>query len=763
MPNNERLGAAFDIDVTNLKAGLAQANRLIRESESEFKAAAAGMDDWSKSEEGLSAKIKSLNSITEVQRKKVDALQEEYDRLVNEGLDPASREAVELRTKINNETAALSKNEAELSKQTKALAELEDASDAAGDAVEKTGDAAKEAGDGFTIGKGAIAGFIANGLSSLVGACKDAISTVFGLAESTREYRTELAKIQTAAGTAGVSTDYIKDKWHDMAAVLGDEGAIGEGLNNIMAAGFTTNDAIDEVAKHLEGAAIKFKDTLKFEGLSDGLQETLATGKAVGPFSELLERSGVNLETFDEGLAKCKTSAEQQNYVLQQLSKLGLADVSASYREQNGDIIAANKETLAYTDTQAKLGEIIEPLTTKFTQLKTQGLQWLIDTGLPALKTGWGWIKDNIPTITTVMGGLTAAWLAFGGAQKIVDGWNKLVAISQTALNAVMNANPIGLIILAITALVAAFVTLWNNCEAFRNFWIGLWDNIKVAAQAVADWFVNAWSSVGTFFTDLWAGLQNAVFSVIEWIKENWQTLLLFITNPIAGVFKYLYDNFEGFRNTVNNVVSSVKKFFSDMWTGFTNGAKKAWSGVKDTFSKVASFFGDVFGKAWQKVKDVFSVGGKIFDGIKDGIITTFKTVVNAIIRGINKIVKLPFEGLNKILSKLQDISVAGVSPFSWLSWRAPVPQLPELATGGVVNRATAAIIGEDGAEAVMPLEKNTGWIKALAKEIAAEQGQGLVIHQTNNYKQAYESPIEKYKSRQQLFAVARQIKAGAF
>ena len=123
---NETLGASFSIDVTNLKAGLAQANRLIKESESEFRAAAAGMDDWTQSEEGLTARINTLNSTTEIQRKKVAALQSEYDRLVANGLDPASREAVELRTKINNETTALNKNEAELKKQTKALEDLGD-------------------------------------------------------------------------------------------------------------------------------------------------------------------------------------------------------------------------------------------------------------------------------------------------------------------------------------------------------------------------------------------------------------------------------------------------------------------------------------------------------------------------------------------------------------------------------------------------------------------------------------------------------------
>ncbi|MCQ2077016.1 MAG: hypothetical protein MJZ20_08365 [Bacteroidaceae bacterium] len=143
---SERLGASFEIDVTNLKAGLTQANRLIKESKSEFKAAAAGMDDWSKSEAGLNAKIHSLTDVTEIQRKKVDALKQEYNRLIDEGLDPMSAQATNLRTKINNESAELSKNEAELAKNKAALANLATASDDAGESVDKAGEEAEKAG-----------------------------------------------------------------------------------------------------------------------------------------------------------------------------------------------------------------------------------------------------------------------------------------------------------------------------------------------------------------------------------------------------------------------------------------------------------------------------------------------------------------------------------------------------------------------------------------------------------------------------------------
>jgi hypothetical protein len=77
------------------------------------------------------------------------------------------------------------------------------------------------------------------------------------------------------------------------------------------------------------------------------------------------------------------------------------------------------------------------------------------------------------------------------------------------------------------------------------------------------------------------------------------------------------------------------------------------------------------------------------------------------------------------------------------------------LATGGVVRKATAAVIGEDGAEAVVPLEKNTGWIKKLAAEIAAQQQQSVVVNQTNNYSQAH-SRVELYKTKQATAAAVR-------
>lgn len=595
MSDNTRLGANFAIDTTDLKAGLAQANRLIRESESEFKAAAAGMDDWSKSEEGLNARIKSLNSITDVQRKKVDALQGEYDRLIAEGLDPTSRQATELRTKINNETAALNKNEAELKNQKKALEELADATEEAGDAADDT----SESFEGFE-GAGKVA---VGAIAAFTGACVAAIGSLLNLAESTKEYRAEMAKLNSAFDSAGLGADLAAKSYDTLYSVLGDSGKATE-ASMLLAQIAKDEQDLDKWNRILTGTFAQFGDSIPTEGLAEGIQATASMGEVQGVLADALEWQGVNLDEFNERLGTLQTEEERAALIQETLT--GLYGESAdAYRTNNAELIAANEATNALEKKQAELGETIQPLTTKFAELKTQALQWLIDTGLPAAREGFAWIKDNLPTIAIVVGGLTTAIVAQNAATKIkaitdlaASKGISVMTLAQQGLNAAMKANPIGLVITAVTALVAAFSYLWKHCEGFRNFWKG------------------------------------------------------FINGIISGV---------------NALIKGLNKFSID---------------VPD----------------W-----VPEFGGKKF-------------------------------GFN-------------------------IPMIPKLAKGGVVNEATLAMIGEDGKEAVMPLEKNTGWIKQLAKEISSEQGGNIVVN--NNFKQAYTSQREKYKAQQQLIAAVRLAKAG--
>lgn len=672
------IGIAFGADVTDLKEGLELANKQISNATKSFEKSTAGMKDWQKSIEGVEAKVKQLSDILVSQNRKLAGLKAEYKKVADEQ-GATSEAALKLQQQIKRQQSIVNQTQKEflnysdtLDKAKKGQIDLEKVSLKAGKAVKKTGDDAKDAGGGFTVATGAIATFIGNGLTALVRWGGNAIKTIAGLSESTREYRRTLATLDTAANDAGVNADKMRDKFTDLMGVFNDDASVTEGLNNLMAAGFDEKN-IDAITEQLEGAALKFKDTLKFEGVADGLQETLATGKAIGPFAELLERSGVNLETFDEGLGKATTSAEKQNYVLQELSKLGLADVSKNFREQNAEMIDAEKANVEYQNSIAELGKKAEPVMTKiregFTKILEKVLELVggvdldafgekideafdgfINEVLPAIVNGLKWILDNKDTLIAGIAGIGAAMMTMNVANMIMGVVKAFKAfkaaqegatIAQWLLNIAMNANPIGIIIALIAGLVTAFVVLWNKSEAFRNFWIGLWDKIKSIA--------------------------------------------------------------------------------SSAWKGLSDGAKKAWDGIKSVFSKVGSFFSTTFSNAWQKVKDIFSTGGKIFDGIKDGIVSAFKNIVNAIIRGINKVVSVPFNALNKVLDKIRDVEIAGFSPFKNLIKKISVPEIPELFRGGILKKGQVGLLEGKGGEAVIPLEKNLGWIKKIAAQMVKQ------------------------------------------
>ena len=187
--------------------------------------------------------------------------------------------------------------------------------------------------------------------------------------------------------------------------------------------------------------------------------------------------------------------------------------------------------------------------------------------------------------------------------------------------------------------------------------------------------------------------------------------------------------------SNIKNIFSNVGTFFTDTFTGAFEGVKQAfssigtffsgiWDGIKSVFGGVADWFGGVFTKAWTAVKNVFSTGGKIFDGIKDGILNGLKAVINGLIGGINKVISIPFKGINWALSKIREISILGNKPFGWID-TIDVPEIPKLARGGIVDSAQMFIAGEAGKEVVMPLENNTGWITQLAEKVSTRMPQG--------------------------------------
>lgn len=178
------------------------------------------------------------------------------------------------------------------------------------------------------------------------------------------------------------------------------------------------------------------------------------------------------------------------------------------------------------------------------------------------------------------------------------------------ALNAVMLANPIGLIIAAIAAVIALFVLLWNKCDWFRNFWIGLWEGIKSVVSAVIDWFKSIPEKVSNFIETIKEFFSNLPYYIgyaIGWIIGK---LIKFHTqdvpNFIIGVINWFKELPGKIWEVITNVVSKVGQWFSDMWN-------KAKTEVPKLINNIVKWFKELPGK-------MLEIGSNIVSGIWQGI-----------------------------------------------------------------------------------------------------------------------------------------------
>ena len=288
----------------------------------------------------------------------------------------------------------------------------------------------------------------------------------------------------------------------------------------------------------------------------------------------------------------------------------------------------------------------------------------------------------------------------------------------------------------AIIDAIPELITIWNeNAPALvKAIGEALIDNAPLLWETVKQ----VWSIILGELPNLFTSLVEGLYSIIKSALTAWKEIL----SPVTS---WIYDN----------IISPVGDFFGDMWEGFKDKASKAWEGVKSIFGKVADFFGEKFGDAWRTVKNIFSTGGKVFEGIKEGIERSFTSTVNAIIRGINKVVSIPFSNLNDVLDTLRNIEILGINPFENLIGNIAIPSIPELAKGGIVNNR-AFFAGEAGEEAVIPLENNTAGLKKIASLLASEMGMQKTENITYTFNQTNNSP--KALSRYEIYRQTRNL-----
>lgn len=267
------------------------------------------------------------------------------------------------------------------------------------------------------------------------------------------------------------------------------------------------------------------------------------------------------------------------------------------------------------------------------------------------------------------------------------------------------------------------------------SFWEKDWEKYFLTQTGNWNAFIAGIGILLEGFYQVFKGIIDLIVGLGKWlvgiftlnfdlISEGWKQMCDGLKEIFIGAFEIIFGAlltvlglikgvFLDILNWINKYLATpLINVFSNIWNGLLNGAKNAWNGVKSIFSTVSSFFKTTFTNAWTAVKNVFSTGGKIFDGIKDGIVDAFKTIVNSLIGGINKVISTPFNAINGMLNKIRNTDILGQKPFKGLWGQDPIsiPKIPKLAMGGIVNMpgrgvmVGSAIAGEAGAEGVIPL-----------------------------------------------------------
>jgi len=418
--------------------------------------------------------------------------------------------------------------------------------------------------------------------------------------------------------------------------------------------GKTPEQMLDMTIKALQGV----KDPAEKAALANDL-----LGKSGSELAPILNMSGTELDSY-------KQKAHDLGIVMSEDAIKAGDDFGDKMDDVKSSLGAAGNE----------IGLTVMPAVQGF-------LDWIL-ANMPAIKENFnaileaagdaiGWIQENMNWLIPVLATAVSLFVGF----KIVAGINTLMlafAVIQTEIttagglmNAVLAANPFGLIAIAIGVLIGIGVALWMN-----------WDTIKEKAAAL-------WAKIKEVFT----GIKDAISEKIQAAKDK-------VTEVFTGI-----------KDAISEKIQAAKDKVSEIFQGIKDDISEKVQGAKDKVMEVFDGIRDGIGERIQAAKDKVS---EIFQGIKDEIsekIQGAKDKVSEIIDDIKGLFNFQFEWPKL---KMPSFSITGsMNPLNWLRDGVPKLSVNWNAAGGIFSKptifGTAAGfqgVGEAGPEAIMPLSK---------------------------------------------------------
>lgn len=458
-----------------------------------------------------------------------------------------------------------------------------------------------------------------------------------------------------------------------------------------------------------------------FGGLSESEKaaaaESLVGKNAMSGFLALMNAAPADIDKLSNAIAKCDGTSQS------------MADTMQDNLAGQLTILKSQLEELAIS-----FGELLVPIIRSV----VSAIQGFVDK-LNSMDEG---TRKLILTIAAVVAALGPVLIVIGKVISAVGtimtvvpkiaGVIKTVKTAFAALNAVMLANPIVLIIAAIAALVAAFIYLWNNCEGFRQFWIDLWNAIKEAAVAawegIKSFFQSAWEAISTTAQTIWNGLKDFFFGLWEGIQgvftAAWSAIsgvMTSIWSTITSVWQSIYDTIspllEAFRYLFETIFEAIRILIERAWTAIATKVQEVWTAITEFLGPILESIKTLFETVWNAILTAITTVLTAIQNVVTTIWNAIKGAISAVLSAIRSVVSSAWNSIKSVVTTVMN-AISSTVQTIWNN----------------VKSAIGSIIGQIYNVIHSGFEKAVGYVKGLASQ-AFNWGRDLIMGIVNGIK----------------------------
>lgn len=623
MAKNKIQGLTIQIggDTTELSQALKEPNKEINDLQSKLRSVEQALKMDPTNTDLLSQKQRLLSEAIGKTEDKLNLLKKVQEEFIESGQDVDSDNYIELERQI-----ALTE---------KSLKNLKDQQDTISSSAKKMNAELKKVSDGL-----AKASDKTKGLSTAAGGLLGAMTASI---PATQELREDLSKLDLNAQEAGEGIDSAREAFKQFNSVSGETDSSIEAVSNLLQANFTESN-LQKAVEGLNGAVLRFPDTLKIESLADSLQETIASGKATGQFAELLDRLGYGAENFSEQMKNCSTEAEKQQLALNILADNGLNETYELWKSNNEELIRNKEASLEMQEAMAELAEILLPIISQITEAVTNLVSWFTSLSptiqniilvilalTAALSPMLSLMSNGLNVVTTLLPHLSKLTPLFSTMTSVISTVGSTIkTVLIGAFNAIL-AHPI---IAGITAIIAIIVALYNKCEWFRNavneVLNGVWNIVKnifnniknLITKIVPETISNIVNWFAKLPSKIWTTLVNVVSKIKIWGSNLYSAGLSAAKQLVQSVVN-------GVASLPNKILNIGQNLVRGLWNGISQMGGWLWNRItgwaNDILGSISSFFGI---HSPSTVMEDY-VGKNLVAGMGEGVIRNAKMVLN--------------------------------------------------------------------------------------------------------------------------------------